>query len=124
MAAMGIATAHENAYNVSNLKGTIHQYKDKMSQMKETLRKEERVGQEVKRKYDATPSDLEKIQHDYQILEEERDALKLSNTILDGEKKDLESKMVEIEIQRMVANKQVEESKGRIVEIEAHYISL
>ena len=38
--------------------------------MKETLRKEETVGQEEKWKYNATLSHLEKIQQDYQILEE------------------------------------------------------
>ena len=40
LALMGIATAHANAYNVSKLKGAMDQYKDKMAQMKETLRKE------------------------------------------------------------------------------------
>ena len=52
--------------------------------MKEILRKEERVGKESKRKYDAILSDFEKLQQDYHILEEERDSLKLSNTTLDG----------------------------------------
>ena len=64
-----------------------------MAEMKEVLGKEERVGRESKRKYDATLSDFEKLQQDYQILEEERDALKLSNMTLDGEKNNLESKM-------------------------------
>ena len=84
MASWGVATAQVNAYNVSKLKGEVDQYKYKMAQMKETLRKEERVSQEAKRKYDATLSDLEKLQQDYQILEEERDDLKLSNIVLDG----------------------------------------
>ena len=66
--------------------------------MKETLRKEERVNQEENRKYDAALSALEKLHQDYQILEEERYALKLSNIILDGEKKDFESNMEEMEI--------------------------
>ena len=108
MSSMGIATAHANAYNVSKLKGTVDQYKDKMSQMKETLRKEERVGQQAKWKYDATLPNLEKLKQYYHILEAEKDALKLSNIILDGEKKDLESKMVEMEIQRFASDKQAE----------------
>ena len=111
MASIGIATTHVNAYNVSKLKGAVDQYKDKMEQMKETLRKEERVGRETKRKYDSTLSDLENLQQDYQILEVEKDALKLSHTILDGEKKDLESKMAEMGIQRSATDKQAEESK-------------
>ena len=39
MASVSVATAQENAYNVSKLKGAIDQYKYKMAQMKETLRK-------------------------------------------------------------------------------------
>ena len=74
-----------------------------MAQMKEILRKEERVGREANIKYDVTLSDLEKLQHDYQILEAENDVLKLSNTIFCGEKKDLESKMAEMKIQRSAA---------------------
>ena len=66
--------------------------------MKETLRKEERVGWEENRKYDSALSDLEKLQRDYQILEEERYALKLSNIILDGDKKYFESNMEQMEI--------------------------
>ena len=124
MASWGVATAQVNAYNVSKIKEVIDQYKYKMAQIKETLREEERVGWESKRKYDATLLDLEKLQQDYQILKEEKDDLKLSNTILDGEKKDLESKMVEIEVQRSKTYKQVEESKVQIAELEAHNSSL
>ena len=47
-----------------------------MAEMKEVLRKEERVGRESKTKYEATLSDYEKLQQDYQILGEERDNLK------------------------------------------------
>ena len=61
MASLGIATPQVTAYNVSKIKRAVDQYKDKMAQMKEILRKEERVGREAKRKYDSTLSDLEKI---------------------------------------------------------------
>ena len=111
MASLGTTIAQVNAYNVSNMKVAIDEYKDKMAQMKETLRKEEKVGQEGKRKYDATLLDLEKLQQDYQILKEEKDDLKLSNTILDGENKDLESKMAEMEMPRSAADKKAEEPK-------------
>ena len=77
-----------------------------MAQIKEFLKKEERVGQESKRKYDAILSDFEKLQQDYQILEEERDALKLSITTLDGEKKNLERNMEEMEVHKSIANQQ------------------
>ena len=92
--------------------------------MKETFRKEERLGRESKRKYDATLSYLEKLQQDYQILEEEKDALKLSNTILDGEKKDLEINMAGMEVQNSIDDKHAEESKVWITELEAHNSSL
>ena len=92
--------------------------------MKETLRKEERVGQEAKRKYDSTLSNLDNVQRHYHILEEESDALKLWNTILNGEEKDIKSKMEEIEIQRIATENQGEESKVWIVELEAQNISL
>ena len=61
--------------------------------MKEVLRKEERVGQESKRKYEATLSNYEKIQQDYQILGEERHNLKQSNMTLDKKKQKLESRI-------------------------------
>ena len=71
MASMGIATTHANVHNISKLIETLDQYKGKMAQMKEVLRKEERVGRESKRKFEATLSDYEKLQQDYQILGEE-----------------------------------------------------
>ena len=44
MTSIGIADAQANAYNVSKMKGAVDQYKEKMAQMKDTLRKEERLG--------------------------------------------------------------------------------
>ena len=46
-----------------------------MAEMKEVLRKEERVGRESKRKHEATLSDNQKLQQDHQSLREERDEL-------------------------------------------------
>ena len=57
-------------------------------------------------------------------MEEEKDSLELSNTIMDGEKNDLESKIAELEVQRSIANKQTEELKVRVAKIEAHNNSL
>ena len=44
LASMGIATAHANYYNINKLIETLDHYKGKMAEMKEVLRKEERVG--------------------------------------------------------------------------------
>ena len=44
MASMGVATATANAHNISRLTKTLDQYKGKMEEMKEVLRKEERIG--------------------------------------------------------------------------------
>ena len=100
MASMGVATANANAHNISKLTETFDQYKGKMEEMKEVLRKEERVGWESKRKYEATLSDYEKLQQDYKILWEERDNLKQSNMTLYREKRNLESKIAEMEVQK------------------------
>ena len=59
---MGIANAHANSHDINTLIETLDHYKGKMAEMKEVLRKEERVGRESKRKYEATLSDYEKIQ--------------------------------------------------------------
>ena len=55
--------------------------------MKEALIKERGEGREVKRNHDATLSDLERLQEAYQVLEEEREALVLSNTMIDWKTK-------------------------------------
>ena len=111
MASMGVATATANAHNISRLTETLDQYKGKMAEMKEVLRKEERVGQESKRKYEATLSDYENIQQDYQILGEERDNLKQSNMTLDREKEKLESKITDMEVQKSAIDQQAEEHR-------------
>ena len=87
--------------------------------MKEVLRKEERVGNESKRKYEATLSGYENIEQDHQILREERDELKLPNMAFEKEKQKLESKITKVEGQKSVANQQAEEYRARITELEA-----
>ena len=62
LASMGIANAYANAHNIDKLTTTIEQYKGKMAEMKKVLRREEKVGQESKRKYEATLSDFESLQ--------------------------------------------------------------
>ena len=71
LASISIATAYENAHNVDKLTETLEQCKGKLAEIKDVLRKEERVGRESKRKYKATLSNYVKLQHDYQIIVEE-----------------------------------------------------
>ena len=84
--------------------------------MKEVLRKEERVGWESKRKYEATLSDYENLQQDYQILGEEGDTLKLSNMTIDREKQKLERKWVDMEAHKSTVDQQAEQYKSQITE--------
>ena len=51
LAAMGIANAYANAHNMEKFMENIEQYKGKMDEIYEVLRKEEKVGREFKRKY-------------------------------------------------------------------------
>ena len=69
LASLGIANAYENSHNIDKLTETLDQFKGKMAEMKEVLRKEERVRRESKRKYEATILDYENIQQEYRILE-------------------------------------------------------
>ena len=92
--------------------------------MKENPRKEQGEGREAKMKYDATLSDLERLQEAYQILEVERDALVLSNTIISGEKKDLEGNISGLETQKATTDTQEEELRARVAELEAQNNSL
>ena len=78
----------------------------------------------MKRKHDATLSYLERLQEAYQGLEEEKEALVLFNTIINGEKKDLEGEISRLETQKAAADKQVEELKARIAELDAQNSSL
>ena len=71
LASMGIANAYTNAHNVDRIMENIEQYKGKMAEMKEVLRKEENLGRESKRKYEATLSEFERFQQRHQILEAE-----------------------------------------------------
>ena len=68
LACIGIANSYTNAQNVDRLMENIEQYKGKMAEMNEVLRKEEKVGRESKRKYEATLSDFERLQQRHQIL--------------------------------------------------------
>ena len=57
-------------------------------------------------------------------MEEKRDAFVLSNTIINGEKKDLEGKMSKMETKRATTDTQAEELRARVAELEAQNSSL
>ena len=78
----------------------------------------------MKRKHEATLSEFERLQEAYQVLESEKEALVLSNIIIDREKKDLEGKISGLEAQRAVVDKKTEELKDRVAELEAQNSSL
>ena len=105
MASIGVAAAQENAYNEDKLKEVVDQYKEKMVRVKDTSMKEKGEGFEMKRKHEATLLEFERLQEAYQVLESEKEALVLSNTIIDGEKKDLEDKVSDLEAQKVVVDK-------------------
>ena len=94
---VGLAASQANAVNVSKMVENVDQLKEKMSEMKETLRKERGEGLKLKIKYDDTLLDLEKLKGAYQILESNKTTLTLSIEITEGEKRDLEGKVSELE---------------------------
>ena len=104
-----LASAQPNADNVNKLVGDAEHYKERMLKMKDTLVKEREERRELKWKNEATFSEFERLQKDYQYLELEKDALDISIIIMEGEKKYLEDKFLELEAQKYAANKQVEE---------------
>ena len=109
LAMASVAATKYNVDNVSKLVVGVGHYKERMSQMKETLRKERGEGQELKRKHVDTFSNFERLKRAYKVLESEKDALILSVAITEGEKRDLESKISELEMQKDTTNKRIEE---------------
>ena len=57
----------------------------------------------MKRKYDDTLSEFEKLRESYHILEADKEALTLSVANIEGEKINLESKVLELEENLKVA---------------------
>ena len=90
-----------------------------MVRVKDTLMKERGECWDIKRKHEATLSEFERLQEAYQVLESEKEALVLSNTIIEGEKKDLENKISELEVQNPATDRQAEELNAWVVELEA-----
>ena len=91
--------------NVDKLVGDVEHYKEIMLKMKDTLVKERGEGWDLKRKHEATIYENESLQKEYQDLEIEKDALELSVTIMEGDKKDLEDKILELEAHKSAVNR-------------------
>ena len=69
MAYISVAVAQANANNVDRLIENVEHHKEKMFKMKDTLIKERGEGIELKRNHEATLSEKERIQREYQALE-------------------------------------------------------
>ena len=65
LAMAGVASALVNVDNVSQMVDDIEQYKEKMSKVKETLRKERGEGRSLKKKHDDTLIKLERLKEAY-----------------------------------------------------------
>ena len=75
LAREGVASTLANVDNVDKIVDDLEQYKKKVSQMKETLKKERSEGQILKRKHEDSLSELEKLRDAFQILQYDKDAL-------------------------------------------------
>ena len=92
-----VALTLANVDIVDKIVDDLEQYKKKVSQMKETLKKERGEGQSLKRKHEDSLSELEKLREACQMLQSDKDALVLSVNIIEGEKKDLKKQVAEVE---------------------------
>ena len=81
LAAVGVASSLANVDNVNQMVDDLEQYNEKMSQVKETLRKERGEGKRLEIKYDDTFTELERLKEVYQILQLDKDALILLDAI-------------------------------------------
>ena len=86
----GVASALATEENVDKIMIELEQYKKKIAQMKETLKRERDEGQSIKIKYKYMLSTIEESKEECQILQSDKDPLVLSVNIIEGEKKDVE----------------------------------
>ena len=90
---VSLASMQTNADNVDKLVEDVTHHKEKMFKMRDTLVKERGEDMELKTKQQATLSEKERIQREYQDLETDKYALKLQVMILEGENKYFEAKI-------------------------------
>ena len=90
LARVGVSLSVANVDNVDKIVDDLEQYKKKISQIKETMKKKRGEGQSLKRKHEDILSELEKLRKACQILKSDKDSPVLLVNITEGEKKDLE----------------------------------
>ena len=106
ISSVNVAAAQANTDNIDKLMEGADHYKEKIIKMKDTIIKERGEGRDLKRKHETTLSEFERLQKAYQYLESIKDAMDISVTIMEGKKKDLEDKVLELEAHKSAANRQ------------------
>ena len=81
--------------------------------MKETLKRERHESQILKRKYEDMLSEIGESKVEFKTLLSDKDALVLSASIIEGEKKYLEKQIIEAGKKGDMANKRIEELKAQ-----------
>ena len=109
LARAGVASTLENVDNVEKMVDDLEQYKEKISQMRETLKKDRGEGKNLKIKLEDSLRELEKFRETCHILQSDKYALVLLVNILKGEKRDLEKRIAEVEQKENAADKRVNE---------------
>ena len=82
--------------------------------MKDTLVKKKREGTELKIKHEATLSEKERLQKEYQDLEIEKDSLEVHVMIIEGEKKYFEAKISELESRESATSQHMMELRTQV----------
>ena len=80
----GVVSTLANEDNVDKIMTDLEQYKKKIVQMKETLKKERGKGLSLKRKHEYILSEIKKSREACQILQSDKDSLVLSINIIEG----------------------------------------
>ena len=113
MGKVGVASSLATEDNVDKIMTELEQSKKKIAQMKETLKRERDEGQVLKRKYKDMLSTIEESKSECQTLQCDKEALVLSMNIIEGEKKDLEKKVMEALQKGDIENKRKEELESQ-----------
>ena len=87
MERVGVATALDTEDNVDRIMTDLEQSQKKVTQLKETLKKERNESQNLKRKYEDMISEIEESKAECQALQLDKDALVLSASNIDKESK-------------------------------------
>ena len=83
----GVATSLATEDNVERIMTNLEQSQKKVSQLKETLKKERNESRKLKRKYEDMISEVEVSKAECQTLQSDKDALELSASNIERESK-------------------------------------